>query len=240
MSCFNLKSTLVVFLAFAITAHASDCGDGSDGSVANCCDANNGSCDNCAAGYGLSDDNTQCNKCKVRNCFNCDGNVAVCKIFNKPAIPNCEDSYDGNNSCFECEDGYSLTRDKKSCVKCSANCDICTKPNTCKTCTPFYGLAKNGKCTKCKTPNCYYCASNLVTCTQCNGGYGVQKGKCVNCRPGAASCDNGVVVCPAGKGPDGKGGCKNCPDRLCASCVKGPCDKCYNGGKPVNGSCKGV
>jgi hypothetical protein len=89
----------------------------------------------CARGYGLSTDKTQCNKCTSSACADCPGNPSVCKtpINNKP-IPNCSYGDDNNEECFDCDDGYVLTADSKTCFKCTApNCSNCSpsKPAVC-------------------------------------------------------------------------------------------------------------
>lgn len=157
-------------------------------------------CSQCEGGYGLykqEGKDTQCVPCEDKNartCFTPD-NSDWCKYgyslgddaqgsgnrYCFKNIANCAE-YKGvmNTSgwCSKCQDGYTLSADKTSCVKGT----ICPENATCSgknvTCNSGYGL-QNGMCVKITCPaNCSACSS-ATTCTTCAAGYSLIGGECV-------------------------------------------------------------
>jgi len=208
--------SLCILVGFAVASvRATDCGDGSDGSVANCCAAQDGICETvCEVGYGVSDDKTECFKCSVKNCVYCDGNPNVCDQVKEPVVQNCSYSSDGG-LCIECDSGYNLVEGpkdathkywgKQQCLKCKVkNCDQCVKGkmSKCKSCNYGYGPTK-GQCKPCLVKNCGSCSNDITSCQWCNDGFGLVttgKGKskktaCLPCPKGCFFCDGNNKVC---------------------------------------------
>ena len=159
-------------------------------------------CSSCEIGYGVLhyytiNEENQCLPCEDKNAMDCYGyrESTKCKpgyslgdVPGKGArfcfknIANCAD-YEGEKNtdgwCSKCEDGYTLTADKKTCEKGT----VCPENATCSggnvTCNSGYEL-KNGVCVKKITcpANCTACSSSTV-CTTCAAGYSLIGGKCV-------------------------------------------------------------
>ena len=121
-------------------------------------------------------------------------------------IPNCGTQTAGSTECSQCQTGYGLSQDKKTCRKCDVGCANCGDV-ACVTCLDqFYlynGLCRACEygCATCDSANCLSCLAgfNLLTntgsaqrcikcpnnckecktsalCTTCNQGYKIQTG----------------------------------------------------------------
>lgn len=132
-----------------------------------CKDENSTLCATCNMGDYLKDGKCLncedkilgCSKCSIENtCEACNPqflleNNKCIPAFKK--IPECFNLNKNDSSiCNQCVSGFYLTKDNKTCLKCSANCLDCNNATSCVICkSTFY--VKNGKCEACPQ----YCSS---------------------------------------------------------------------------------
>ena len=151
----------------------------------------------------------------------------------------------------QCDDGYTLSKDSRSCVKCNIkNCMQCSSNGkSCAQCNFGYGYDKKAKvCTPCKVSNCEDCSKDITKCIQCGydyknqNAYGLVNGKCAPCAdPNAGSCaNNKVTSCNPGYYVDkASNSCKPCT-KPCVNCASATncyfCDIGYNL-QASNGKC---
>lgn len=254
-----IVSLFFVLVALSPTSVvATDCGDGSDGSVANCCYAYNGYCDSCQTGYTLTNGNTKCTKCTDPACQICEKNKPdTCTQKGVPPPKHCVQPQ-SNNWCLECEDGYGLVAESKNaiqtspgvCLKCTVpNCSTCdgtaAHVGTCTGCTKGY-TAIQGKCVRCGVKNCYSCSKGINTCTMCNDNYVLVSSKqCVKCAVKNCSlCSNkdpnSCFYCDQGYAAI-SGSCVKCKVDNCSNCKGDPstCQYCTYPLNVSNGKCVG-
>ena len=97
-----------------------------------------------------------------------------------------------SNDILNCESGYFLTDNNKSCKKCSIdNCEKCyerNKTNFCIFCkSDFIPIYENGiikfclyHCETGKDEKCLSCDIDNIKCISCNIGYKLLNGKCIS------------------------------------------------------------
>lgn len=188
----------------------------------------NGTCKACTS--GASCDAVDCNigyKTVGTTCVKveCPLNCAAC---------------DSWGFCYQCENGYTLSDDRLSCLPaCSENCKTCSN-GVCTDCDDGYTL-NDGKCIDCSTYNV-----GNGTCTECDE-YGCTDAECngINAffNPTFRKCG---VECDANQYLDSSYTCRDCPagqtspggwfanPTNCYSCDSipvdgGRCTECKNG-----------
>ena len=100
-----------------------------------------------------------------------------------------------NISCAVCEEGFRLSEDKKSCLRCNlANCGNCQSDrDVCESCKQGFGFTPSKKlCLTCTDQRCQYCDANLNICTECRPRFYHLNGVCGSCLPGCAECYNRI------------------------------------------------
>ena len=167
-------------------------------------------------------------------------------------------SYEENNECASCEDGYAISFDKKSC-KPFQNChQLAEGDNKCYQCESYYSLNTDGNCEsercssgyylkdktcqKISIPYCLTVSSNKETeCTTCFSGYYLKDNTCQKisipyCQFVSDKNENECTSCLESFPINGK----------CAAPVEGcntygqdgKCTECYSGyEKKEDGSC---
>lgn len=151
---------------------------------------------------------------------------------------------------LQCDDGWTVSPDSKSCLKCKTkNCISCsgTDPNVCTLCSRGMGLSGN-TCIPCKVEFCAECGINAAKCTGCgldpkkNIYYDISwktgKGTCVACGKNERTCI-GNKNCVLGYFLDKPSNtCKACPSNCeyCSSTTT--CTYCNDGyGVGSDGTC---
>lgn len=121
--------------------------------------------------------------------------------------------------------------------KCSANCQQCSKPETCDYCASGYGFL-NGACVACPssthilsggicTPRC------SANCQQCS-----KPNSCDYCASGFGFLDGECVICPSSTHLLSGGFCIGKCTQNCAYCSRpNSCDTCASGFGFLNGNC---
>ena len=120
--------------------------------------------------------NNNDNVCEIDNCINCEW-------------------IDGEKTCLECQKGYGLSYETKSCVKCSEGCKKCVFYNGYEYCDSssqceedyYVWDSSNRKCLKCDLNHCSECydtaSSGVVRCKECDEGYALDENQfiCFSC-----------------------------------------------------------
>lgn len=184
-----------------------------------CGKSGGGKCDRCNVGYVLNADKTECTKCSIENCRNCDYSAS-------------------SNKCDQCDYGYFIGNSGSQCFECPLNCHRCENANSCLLCKDgYFPTALTGSCEAC-VDNCVKCGS-ASTCRACKRGfYKTDDDKCSPCGQNCADCDSNGKCRRCVKGdmpPSGKCDCS----QNCANCEKsgpGKCDKCRDGYTLTNGN----
>ena len=220
--------------------HACSTGEGSSANCASCSAKSDGTivCESCIADYGLKGDKSGCTSCKsIDSC-------AECKDSNN----------DGTPECTKCDLGKKPKADGSSCIACPfETCEDCNlnesgEATTCIKCQDGRILMTDNTCKPCTESigNCAMCkyASEAVTCTQCDSGYGLSSDgmTCLSCTALHASCTNCVdddddgsadtcTACENGLALK-SGVCSSCSKEManCAECSSAKvCTKCADG-----------
>ena len=134
-----------------------------------------------------------CLYCEQDTCKSCAMTYLNEKVCTLPTatIDKCVE-YVNATLCSDCDIGYKLASDKKSCVSIGIdNCAAVDEKNSNDKCMECMNAKKNdpatGKCTDedCKVDNCKMChvasegTVNIEVCRWCNDGYSVQDGTCI-------------------------------------------------------------
>jgi len=221
--------------------------------VSNCKTCASGSstkCSVCNDGYAVKSDGT---------CASCSSLFGSCSSCTSTECTDCTNGTHWNGTtCVACPSGthwspssnLEASAPPTGCIpNCDvANCQTCTNPSTCQTCSSGYFLY-GGKCVAtCPTGTygsngkCVPCSSNCATCdgsgcSKCASGYFLSDESCVSQCPDGTYGSNGVCVkCPEG--------CATCNGSGCQSCISGysksgtSCvSSCPSGTYPSGGSC---
>lgn len=182
-----------------------------------------GTCQGCLSGYQLNGDYCEpfcvianCNECNSEGyCSSCSNNLAVnaegdgCVLCTLPGCAYCS----ANNTCWVCNEGFTLTF-ANTCVQCQVdNCDYCETNNVCAYCAGDFSPNANGQCALCLSP-----------CNTCN-----DDGSCLTC------------VYPYSQGNLAAGtDCYLCDDPACLTCSSSDttiCQQCESGYSVVDGAC---
>ncbi|CAG9321678.1 unnamed protein product [Blepharisma stoltei] len=97
-----------------------------------------GSCSNCDSScshIGCANSNSDCNLCQDQKCEVCSDYTSTCTT--------CKTNAYLNGSTCDCKIGYNWDSATFSCYKCPANCNSCSGPYTCTTCSATYNLIQN-------------------------------------------------------------------------------------------------
>lgn len=192
-------------------------------------DASNQCRDKCDS--GMVDVNGECKKCTDPRCSFCQKELSPCLT--------CQlGTYLKNGICVtECEKGYYMNVNSRTCEPCDSKCSECSKQVECKTCkTNFFlfegkciekcpkGYKEIGNtCVPCKDVKCSKCDSTLEKCIDCDSPYLKNDDACVN-------------PCPVNRVPE-NGICVPCKDN-CSLCHSNKdCDKCEKGFFMYKGVC---
>ena len=129
-------------------------------------DRNEAFCPSCKFGYGndFRQGNNLCHKCEAKNCAACvDGQCSLCYDGLIPSydpngnvhcipstleIPNCNIIYMHSNSCFKCDDNYSLNRYFRCEYTGDYGCLVVGNGDTCHVCKHGYYVNNDFKCSK--------------------------------------------------------------------------------------------
>ena len=211
-------------------------------------------CKKCEAGFYL----------KTGTCYPCsaiaveNGTCTACSSTGTCTAVSCDKGYTANgtkceksacpahcvscygSSCFKCENGYTLSDDRLSCIpSCPENCKTCSN-GVCTDCGDGYTL-NDGKCLDCSVYNvgngtCTACDEYGCTDAECNGSNAFFNPTFRKC---GVECDVNQYLdssytcrdCPAGQTSPG-GWFANPTD--CYSCDSipvdgGRCTECKNG-----------
>ncbi|KAL4473928.1 hypothetical protein ABPG74_022792 [Tetrahymena malaccensis] len=172
----------------------------------NCLD--NSTCTSCMDGYYLL--GNQCIKCDVK-CLTCNGGTDQdCLLCNQPFMPQ----QIGKMDCvIKCSVGFYQSN--QSCLKCNQACSQCAdQTNVCDTCADGYYKYSDNTCQPCEN-FCQICLS-LNNCTQCQSGYLLFQGTCLdNCPQGYLNSQGICIPC----NPN----CQSCQVNVdhCISCNSG-------------------
>ena len=148
-------------------------------------------------------------------------------------------------TCTNCDDGFYLSEDSKSCNDCDPSCKTCygAGPNKCRTCHEGE-FNQDDHCEKC-LPNCKVCTNSSI-CVECIEGYRVNdEGKTCEKIPCSANCEicdtRNCIKCEDGyalEWDNSAGGyrCQRCSvfQSNCKLCAKDEndrvqCTKCESG-----------
>lgn len=103
--------------------------------------------------------------------YHCLMSYKVCNAYNNPKVANCLFGYE--DECYECNDGYSLSNDRKSCIN-FAHCNYFDGDNKCIQCDYYYNLNSENQCV---TDYCHYYDNNKK-CLQCYPGFYIKDDVC--------------------------------------------------------------
>ncbi len=92
-------------------------------------------------------------------------------------------------TCLQCEIGFTLSTGNFSCTTCPVRCATCNATGTCLSCISGYTL-QNGVCPDCGA-GCARCGNN--GCEQCNQGFYLRNGVCLACSKYCATCSNEFI-----------------------------------------------
>lgn len=177
-------------------------------------------CTSCETGYLLNNGKCESN-CK-ENQYEIDGICEECPIkcatcSSSEICLTCNTNYIYyNNQCYDtCPEKTYYDSDKKSCNKCSDNC------NKCKASTKL--------CEECDSGYILYGGSCITTCPD---GYIISNNRCVACKKGTYKLNNEcVTTCTGNKyGNDETKTCEDC-DSSCLKCssIATNCTECVDG-----------
>lgn len=88
--------------------------------------------------------------------------------------------------CLSCAPGFVVS--SSQCLQCVANCQECASTTACSTCKMGYYLNSNKQCSPCSS-NCMECSASGASCVQCDTGYSIVSGLCVDCDSLISNCD---------------------------------------------------
>ncbi|EWS75296.1 transmembrane protein, putative (macronuclear) [Tetrahymena thermophila SB210] len=172
----------------------------------NCSDQN--TCTSCIDGYYLLGD--YCLKCDVK-CKTCNGGTDQdCLLCNQPFMPQ---QIDQIECVIKCSIGYYQTN--YSCLKCNKACSQCIdQTNVCEVCAEGYYKNSDQSCQPCED-FCQIC-TGINSCTQCQNGYLLFQGTCLEQCPEGYLNSNGICI-PCNSN------CKSCQISIdnCVSCNDG-------------------
>ena len=189
------------------TNHYSGCMTGKCASGFFC--SNVGVCISCMKG---------CKTCTNSNtCVETSEGYFYSTVENKSlSIPIAHCLYGDNDTCFECDIGYTLSSNSSLCLACANGCLMCTTENGCEICGP--GLFWNETSCINGVKNCLINGANSpITCVMCNFGYYLYTDS-----TGVDFCLKGAEMC-AYVNPSGY--CRSCQegyywDHVSQSCLK--------------------
>ena len=130
--------------------------------------------------------------------------------------------------CIACSVGYSVSFDKKLCVKCSANCTNCADPHTCIACVSGHFLFSNkGNIALTLEVNQTICKPFVYPCLEC-----LSESFCKVCDKGYQRFSKNVTtkICKIVCDPE-----EYVKNNKCEKCDN--CDFCQIRGKPVCTNC---
>ena len=136
--------------------------------------------------------------------FHCLFSQKVCYPYTKPQVSHCKMGF--GNMCLECEENYSLSNDRTSCIN-FPNCKVFSDnvdEVKCSQCEMYYNFDSKGNCVKdyCQLYHedggCYYCYQGFFPnsnrqCEKINIDYCLKKDgdKCAGCAIGT-KLENGI------------------------------------------------
>ncbi|ELP90866.1 protein serine/threonine kinase, putative [Entamoeba invadens IP1] len=160
--------------------------------ITNCNTYNFGICTSCNFGYYLSDFicvrcTDTCSSCIADYCLTCfEGYMLVDGRCISSTTTNCAKPILNLNQCGVCNKGYY--QKDTACVKCPAQCLLCSTSNSCIKCEDLYYVNSNGTCTsKQGLDNCEKFDYN--GCSTCTSGFYVRSGECVWCNTTTDKCE---------------------------------------------------
>jgi hypothetical protein len=123
-------------------------------------------CNACSAGYRMSIDQTQCQKCLGEGCGACWGGLGACEKC-LPFYRMGKTSGKSNGRCKRCSD--------RNCVSCDDDIGICTR---------------------CYDPRASYGSDSMPAkdAPGYRDAYGLRNGKCVRCGEGELACEDGKAT----------------------------------------------
>ena len=130
--------------------------------------------------------------------------------------------------CIACSPGYSVSFDKKLCVKCSANCTNCADPHTCIACVSGHFLFPNkGNITLTQELNQTVCKPCVYPCLEC-----LSESFCKVCDKGYERFSKNITtkICRIVCDPE-----EYVKNNKCEKCDN--CDFCQIRGKPICTNC---
>ncbi|KAL4476576.1 hypothetical protein ABPG74_010309 [Tetrahymena malaccensis] len=191
----------------------------------------------CPEGFQHNKQKNECAQCK-QNCLDCDQNSQCtrCKsdylIQEGLCVSNCEKGYfkqdkyclkcnsnclscdTSEEFCQECNQNYTLDKQRKKCILCIENCQNCSEDLVCQQCKENY-ISKNGVCVKACNEGHFYKDSQCFKCSQDCKSCEKQEDNCTDCLEGFKlnQATNKCIKCPSN--------CTICEEnQQCTKCEK--------------------